>query len=131
MAGQRKAIRDAIKTALESDFDCSIFTSRKVDSRGASEYINIFFESGDVDNDTLQSQTTAAVVVGYHVTDIAGELPTDDDLDVMADTILAQLTTHGVASDILQGLLNTGFEYGDDDDGEYSSIYLRFDAIYQ
>lgn len=126
MAQERKAIRDGIKAALKTAYAGPIFTSRYMDVRDESEYVNVYFDTGDVTWDGLLSSTTATVIVEYSTT---GQVD-DDAMDAVADQLNNALATQPIAEDIIQGFLPAGFEYIEQQETEFNTIILRYTVTY-
>lgn len=126
MAGERKAIRDAVKQVLEGIYAGDVFSSRYVDGRDLSEYVNVYFNEGQVDTETLVFATSAELVVGFHTKDYVS----DDQLDEQADTLYQAIGDADIAPNVLRGINPAGFEYGDEQESAFTSIYLQFTVYY-
>lgn len=127
MQGERKAIRDGIKAALDGvHVGVEVFTQRQVDARDLSEYINVFFDDGEIGQQGLDEQTAAEILVGYHTANYIS----DDDLDQKGDALYAAIEAADIAPDILRGMLPAGFSYGEESESPFTSLFLRFTVFY-
>lgn len=126
MQGERKVIRDGFKAAIDSVFAGETFTKRKVDARNKSEYVNVFFEDGEITHDGLDGVTSAEIIVGYHTREYLG----DDELDSAVNPLYQAISAADIASDVIRGILPTGFYYGDEQEGEFTSMFLQFRVVY-
>lgn len=126
MAQNRKAIRDAIKAALQTVFAGPIYTSRYIDVRDETKFVNVYFEGGEIEFDGVRQNTTASVVVEYNT-----ELDaSDDDIDSVADALIQALETEPVATDIVQGFYPVAFEYLPLQESAFNTFVWRFTVIY-
>lgn len=126
MATERKIIRDAIVAAIKADFVAPIYCSRAVDGREDDNFVNVYFDSGDIEFDGLLTKTRATIVVSYH----DRNAQSDDDIDASADFLNNILATADIAPDVIQGMVPAGFEYADERESSFSGIYLRYTIIY-
>lgn len=132
MIENNKQIRNAVKDALQTVFSGEIYTTRAPDVReGADKYLNVFLQSGDVDyNEGLVAESVSILTIGVHIALVDGKSPTDDDLDELAESLLPAVPVHGILPEVIQGIVPTDFEYSDEEEGEYSSLFLRFNLHY-
>lgn len=126
MANERKQIRDEIKAVIESVYNGVVITSRVYDVRDETEYVSVYFESGETEWDGLNNFTTATIVVSYFFS----ELVSDDDLDVVADSINSALEIADIAPNLMRGFLPDGFEYLSEQESAFSGISLRYKITY-
>lgn len=126
MAGERKAIRDQFKLALAAGFSGDIYTKRFVDGRELREYVNVYFGEAAIEYDGLKTITQAELIIGYHTIDYVD----DDALDVIADLLYLAVENADIAADVISGVLPSGFEYGEEQENEFTSIFLKFTVIY-
>lgn len=126
MAGERKVIRDAVKSIVEQATDLMCFSSRRVDARVEQEFINVYFESGEIQYDGVKEFTTAQIVVCYNNL----ELIDDDEIDEMADMIHEALASQEIAPSVVQGFVPSGWDYIDDRERAFSGINLRYSVTY-
>lgn len=127
MQGERKVLRDGIKAAIDGvHANVEIFTKRQVDARGLSEYINVYFDEGDISQLQLDQQTSAEILVGYHTANYIS----DDDLDEKGDALYAAIKAADIAPDVLRGMLPSGFSYGEESESAFTSLFLRFTVFY-
>lgn len=126
MQGERKLIRDSFKAAIDGKFSADVYAKRFVDRREISEYVNIFFDEGDIDFEGLNLSTTALITVGYHT----NQHVDDDELDEIGDTIFNAIGDSDIAPDVIRGVIPQGFSYGDEQEQEFTSLFLRFTVIY-
>jgi hypothetical protein len=126
MPGERKAIRDAIKTIIEGVVDYEVIASRKIDGRDKDDFVSVYFESGEVQFDGLIENTTASLIVAYNTIDQLD----DDLLDEVADEIHGALAANEIAPQLVQGFIPTGWGYLDDNERAFSGIYLRYTVTY-
>ncbi|TQV85195.1 hypothetical protein FKG94_03120 [Exilibacterium tricleocarpae] len=125
MVDERKAIRDHIGALVETVYPGRVFTTRDTDGRGLDEYVNIYFEEGEIITEGLYRFTEARLVVGYHR---AGH-PKDDQLDAGMEPIAALLDNEPDLGDVAQGLTPTGFQYSDTT-AEFSSLLHNYVITY-
>lgn len=125
MQGERKVIRSALKQALQNALTLNVFARRFIDARGLDQYINVYFDEGDIEFEGLDKSTTALVIVGYHTRDYVD----DDQLDDIADTIYAAIENAPNLTGV-RGLLPAGFKYGEEQEQEFTSIYQTFTVVY-
>jgi hypothetical protein len=127
MANERQVIRAAVSEIVRNAVDAEVFTSRNVDSREKDNFINVYFDSADVQFDGLKEFTTAQLIVAYHTSDVV----TDDDvIDEVADAIHFALASHEIAPQLVQGFIPVGWEYQSDRESAFSGIYLRYTVTY-
>ena len=126
MAGERRAIREGIKAAIEADLVMEVIASRVYDTRGKSNFVSIFFDSGDDEYEGIQVTTTAQIIVGYFVKDLVD----DNELDAVADLIYEAIENTDIAPDVVQGIIPTGFAYVPESETSFSGIVLRFNVRY-
>lgn len=126
MAGERKRIRDEIKSVIESVYDGDVIAARTYEARDVSEFVSVYFESGDVEWDGLKSFTTAVIVISYFLS----ELLSDDELDEVADLINGALDVADIAPNLVQGFVPEGFEYLLEKESAFSGISLRYKITY-
>lgn len=126
MPGERKKIRDAVVAVIRPVIDAEVTASRNVDAREKDFFVNVFFESGDVQYDGVKSSTAAILVLAYQTKEIID----DDLLDESADLMHSALENNPIAEDLIQGFIPIGWEYIDDRERQFSGIYLRYSVTY-
>lgn len=138
MSGERKAIRDAVKLALESVYFGTIYTSRRVDTRDHNEFVRIYLQSGEMEYNGLDNPTSADLVVAFHKKPDADTSygpavdpqVTDDELDAVADLLFDEMGEADIAPNLIRGITPVGFEYGEEQEQEFESIALLFNVQY-
>lgn len=126
MAGERKIIRDAVKSIVGQAANVVCYSSRRVDAREELNFINVYFESGEIQFDGIKGFTTAQIVVSYN----SIELLEDDDIDQVADVLHEALGSHEIAPHLVQGFSPAGWDYIDDRERAFSGINLRYTVYY-
>lgn len=127
MPQARTLVRNAVVDALTEFYPETIYKKRDPDlTDGEDAAIAVYLSEGEVVTDGMQQNTVADLVVAFHRKDLID----DDDLDEWskrASHALAQLP----ATSVITGIQPSGFEYGDIEEGQYYSLYLKFNVVYQ
>ena len=129
MIQHNREIREAIKSAIQIEYNGQIYTTRSPDVRdeNINEYVNVFFDAGESDpSEGLIPRRSVDFVIGVHLALVDGKAPTDDDLDDIGVKIIDSIEEHNVLPELLSGMLFTGFEYSNDEEGSFSSLFLRY-----
>lgn len=126
MAGERKAIRDAVKAIFQTVYSGPLYTSRTIDVRDDDEYVNVFFEAGATEYEGINSSTSGELVVSYNTK----EQVTDDDLDLVADMLNQALADNDIAPNVIRGMLPAGFAYESEQESAFTGINLLYTVYY-
>lgn len=126
MSGERKIIRDSVVAALAASLEIPVFASRILDGRDESEFINVFIPQGDAEYSGIQLQNQSSMVVAYRTTDQLD----DDQLDEKGDEIIEVIQPHGIAPEVVHGIIYVGYEYVDDASRGFSGIEIKYTVHY-
>jgi len=126
----RKLIREHVATLVGDVFTAgNTHCTRAVDATDGLPYANVFFSDGQSEYDGLVLINFAELVVGIH---LPWKDNTDDNLDDFADAISSIFESDPNISldNIVSGFTYAGFEYGDEDESPFISIYSKFNVQY-
>lgn len=121
----RKTIRDQVKAQLATTYSGDIFTGRKIDARDATEFLNVFLANGDSYGEGIEEKTESSLVIGIHK-----QAATDDELDIIGDSLEAAIGENLTLNGLISGLVYTGFEYNEDESSGFDQLYLKYTVIY-
>lgn len=122
----RKEVREAIAEVISTVYAGKIFTSRYFDARDLTDYISVYFDSGELEHGfNGYYMTTAEVIVSVH-----GQQFSDDDLDEVAEEIERAINAETVFKAGITGILLEGFAYEQDERDGAQTINLRYNVQY-
>lgn len=128
----RKEIRDVIGSVISPAVDCPVYATRAMDATNLSAYVRVYFSEGEVDRSHLE-ETEAELIISY--ADV--QVRTDDQLDAIEASISSALSENlisALSAANVSGVLwflSAGFNYGDDDQRQHSTINLIFRIRYR
>jgi hypothetical protein len=124
----RKQVRDQVKTQIESAYtgNGEVYAGRILHTAGMKEFVDVFFEEGEHEQDGLQTYVQALFVIGVHKTGIV----TDDELDDIGTECEQGLFADTTLGGIVHGITEAGFEYMPRGDSQYDVLYLRYLITY-
>ena len=127
MQASRKAIRNAIREHIKHALtEMHIYTRRYVDGTGHSDFVTIYFQSGDIQYEGIQTYTSATLSIS-----LFGNLHSeDDDLDKYGDQIQQQLDRDTDLGGLVRGFQFSGFEYPMDDEPHFNQLVLNYTIQY-
>ena len=126
----RKLIREHVATLVDDVFNAgATYATRVVDATDGEPYANVFFSDGQSEYEGLVLINFAELVVGIH---LPWAENCDDNLDDYADAIsgIFENDPDITLDNIVSGFTFAGFEYGDEDQSPYISIYIKFNVQY-
>lgn len=124
----RKQVRDQAKSQIEAAYTGTgkVHSGRLLHTAGQVEFVDVFFEEGEHEQDGLQTYVQALFVVGIHKTGIV----TDDELDAIGDECEQGLYSDPTLGGIVHGITEAGFEYSPRGETQYDILYLRYLITY-
>lgn len=122
----RKQIRDTAKSQIQAVYTGEVYTGRMVVKSDDEDYINVFLVEGDYEDDGLQLQANADLVVGIHK---SGPV-TDDDLDELAETAESGLLSDPSLGGLVYGIRPTGFQYAPREEDQFERLYMLYGIVF-
>lgn len=122
----RKQVRDQVKLQIQAVYTGEVKSGRVVHTAGLDEFVDVFFEEGEHEQDGLQTYVQALFSIGIHKTGIV----TDDELDAIGDLCEQGLFSDLSLNGLVHGITEAGFDYSRRGDSVYDALYLRYFITY-
>lgn len=124
----RKEVRDQVKAQIVAAYtgNGEVKSGRILHTAGLTEFIDVFFEEGEHENEGLQNYVQALFTIGIHKTGIV----TDDELDAIGDECETGLFSDTTLGGLVHGITEAGFDYSPRGESVYDALYLRYFITY-
>lgn len=124
----RKEIRNKVRAQIEASYTgCGeVKSGRILHTAGLTEFIDVFFEEGEHEQDGVQKYTEALFSIGVHKSGIVS----DDELDQIGDECETGLFSDTTLGGLVHGITEAGFDYSRRGESVYDALYLRYFITY-
>jgi|GEM_PF-6727138 len=121
MKNKRKLIRDSIKQSIENKIHhVPVFFVHSPDMTGFDRCITISMGDGDIDYDGVYKRIQVQIFIGVHLSGVDDQDALDSFMDEVDESIVG-LDIPGIV-----GIIDIGFDYDENQENQFSSLYNQY-----